>query len=258
MSDMNSLKTLLTRLKLSYVDQELDGLLERAKEAKLTHKEFLTLALEREVEERESKRIKIGMSVARFPRVCTLEGFDFSAVPALPPGTIRDLETMDWVTQKKNLFFLGPPGVGKTHLAIALGRKAIEMGHTVVFVTASELMRQLKTAAENGTLEKKLTQYLKPKLLIIDEIGYLPVKAGSAHLFFELVNARYERSSILLTSNRHVMDWGVTFGDPTGVSALLDRLLHHSEVITIRGDSYRLLEKRREGLISKEAEAKLT
>lgn len=167
--------------------------------------------MQKEIEEREAKRINIGMNIAHFPRVCTLEGFDFAAVPALDPGIIRDLETMDWVNEKKNLFFLGPPGVGKSHLAISLGRKAVEKGFSVVFVSAADLLRQLKDAADSGTLDRKLKQFVKPRLLIIDEIGYLPVKAGSAHLFFELVNARYERSSILLTSNRPIGDWGLVF-----------------------------------------------
>jgi DNA replication protein DnaC len=151
------------------------------------------------------------------------------------------------------------PGVGKSHLAIALGREAITAGHSVLFVTAIALVASLAKGHAQGCLEERLINYIKPKLLIIDELGYLPLEPDAAHLFFQLVSRRYERGAILITSNRSVGEWGTVFGDAVVATAILDRLLHHSHVVTIRGDSYRLKEKRRSGLLQNTAavEAKL-
>jgi len=152
------------------------------------------------------------------------------------------------VAHGEALLLLGPPGVGKTHLAIALGRRLRE-GYSVLFVTAPALVAALAKAHAAGRLEERLGFFAKPKLLIVDELGYLPFETNAAHLFFQLVSRRYERGSVLITSNRAIGEWGGVFGDPVVATAILDRLLHHSQVITIRGDSYRLREKRRSGLI---------
>jgi len=144
----------------------------------------------------------------------------------------------------------GPPWVGKTHLAVALGRKAIEEGYSAMFVQAPHLVAALAQAHAEGRLEEKLRHYTKPKLLIVDELGYLPLERNAAHLFFQLIARRYERGSVLLTRNRSVSEWGEVFDDPVVATAILDRLLHHSHVLTIRGDSYRMRAKRRSGLIS--------
>lgn len=209
----------------------------------------LTYLCEQEVVHKEQRRIQRGLSIARFPFLSTLEGFDFSAQPAVDPGQIREL----WIANGDALLLLGPPGVGKSHLAVALGREAVKAGYSVLFTTATALINQLVQAHANGALEERLRHFAKPKLLIIDELGYLPLEPGAANLFFQLVTRRYERGSLLVTSNRAVSEWGEVFGDAVVATAILDRLLHHSHVITFRGGSYRLWDKRKAGLIKPDA-----
>jgi DNA replication protein DnaC len=245
---VEELDSMLSRLWLGAIREQLDGLLEEAARRQLNLREALARLCAAEVSSKEQRRLSMAMTIARFPFVRTLEGFEFEAQPSIDPGKIRDLATCRWVANGDNVVLLGPPGVGKTHLEVALGREAVARGYTVQFTTAMELLGSLVKGQQQGTLEARLAQYSKPKLLIIDELGYLPLEPQAGHLFFQLISRRYEQGSVLISSNRPVEEWDEVFGDQVVAAAILDRLMHHSHVVTIRGDSYRLREKRRAGL----------
>jgi DNA replication protein DnaC len=183
--------------------------------------------------------------------VKNFDQFEFGFQPSIDERQIRELRTLRFIHEASNVIFLGPPGVGKTHLSVALAEAAIHAGFGAYFMTAHDLVSDLGRAYREGRLDRRMRVYLAPKVLIIDEMGYLPLDDLGATIFFQLVSARYERGSIILTSNKSYGDWGSIFGDPIIATAILDRLLHHSTTVNIRGESYRLKDRRRAGLLTR-------
>lgn len=240
----------LETLGLTQAAAVLDSRLEVAAARQLTYLDFLDDLLEAELAARRERYLKARIRLAHLPFHKTLDQFDFSFQPSIDERQIRELATMAFVANATNVLFLGPPGVGKTHLAVALGLQGIEQGLAVYFVTAHALLQDLRRAHAENRLERRLRVYTSPRLLIVDELGYLAMDSLEATLFFQLVSARYTRGSIILTSNKSFGDWGQIFGDTVIATAILDRLLHHSVVVNIRGESYRLREKKRAGLIA--------
>jgi DNA replication protein DnaC len=245
------LPNLLEKLKMEHLDAQLDAVCEQAAKQQLDYKTFLSQALETEWQGRYQRGIEVRLRQARFPWLKTLDQFDFDFQPSLDRRQVRELAGMSFVERAHNVIVLGPPGVGKTHLAIGLGVKAVEAGYSVLFMALESLMTRLVKAFHENRLERSLQQLTYPKVLIVDEIGYLPLSQLEASLFFRLVVRRYERASLIVTSNKSFLDWGEVFNDPILATAILDRLLHYSTTLNIKGESYRLKEKRRAGLLGR-------
>lgn len=251
---LEQLHTALLGLGLAEMDTRLESTLERAVASEQSYAEFLRELLVAEQEARGLRTLQTRMRLANLPGSKTLSQFDFGFQPSIDERQIRELQTLRFAQEAENVILLGPPGVGKTHLAVGLAIEAIRGGFGAYFVTAYDLVTDLGKAAREGKLERRLRIYLHPKVLVVDEVGYLPLDEVGATLFFQLVSARYERGSILLTSNKSYGEWGQIFGEHTLATAILDRLLHHSTTINIRGESYRLKERRKAGLLAPPAE----
>lgn len=248
---MEQLNLLLEKLKLDHLEAQLDAVCEQAAQRELDYKSFLAQALGAEWQGRHQRGIEARLRQARFPWLKTLEQFDFAFQPSLDRQQVRELAGLSFIERAQNVVVLGPPGVGKTHLAVGLGIKAVEAGYTVQFLTLETLMTRLVRAKHENRLERALQQLIYPKLLIIDEIGYLPLSREEASLIFRLIVRRYERASLIVTSNKNFVDWGEVFNDNVLATAILDRLLHHATTLNIKGESFRLKEKRRAGLLGR-------
>lgn len=232
----------LVGLKMPRALETLDATLRQLECGELSSLEAIERLLGDELATRETRRIKMALMTARLTAIKTLSGFDFTFQPSLDRNRILALAELDFIARKEVVHFLGPPGTGKTHLALALGVEAVKAGKSVYFGTLADVVGSLLKAEREGQLRERLRFIARNALLIIDEIGYLPLNPGGANLFFQLVNARYERGAMILTSNRGFGDWGEIFGDAVVATALLDRLLHHAVVVQIEGSSYRLRE----------------
>jgi DNA replication protein DnaC len=245
----------LQRLRLFKSKERLEALLQEAAGQELPYADFLERVLSEEVASKTAKHISMRTSLARFPFVKTLEAFDFAYQPSLDKKQIATLASCHFIEHGENIVILGPPGVGKSHLAVGLGLKAIECGYRVLFTTAAGMIATLTKALAEGKLDDKLKLYTVPRLLIVDEIGYLPIDRQGANLFFQLISRRYEKGPMILTSNQSFGAWGEVFGDRVIATAILDRVLHHAITVNIRGNSYRLKDKLKAGLVRPEEPA---
>ena len=242
--DLSAELAFLTRaLKAPTLRGSVARLAERARAEGWTHEEFLAACLQREVAARESHGGEGRIRAARFPARKSLEEFDFDHARGLKREQVAHLGTLDFVTARENVVFLGPPGTGKTHLAIGLGIRACQAGHRVQFATASQWVARLADAHTAGRLQAELVRLGRYPLLVIDEVGYIPFEPEAANLFFQLVSARYERASLIITSNKPFGRWGEVFGDDVVAAAMIDRLVHHADVVALKGDSYRLKDR---------------
>lgn len=236
---MQTVKTQLRTFKLSGMYQSFEERIAYATEKSLSYADFLSLLLEDETNNRRDNSYKKRYSKSKFPAHKKIEDFDFSFQPSIDKRVINDAVTCQFIREKKNIIFIGNPGAGKTHLSIALGIKALQKGHKVLFTTTAHMLHDLHISKADNSYHKKLDYYLHPDLLIIDELGFKKVPNHSADDFFEIISRRYEHGSVIITTNKSFEQWGDIFADNILASAILDRIIHYSEIIKINGPSFR-------------------
>lgn len=234
---------LVRYMKAPRIAEALHQIAEHARAESWTYEQFLEQILEREVFARQQQGGEARIRAAHFPSRKTIDGFDFGYQTSVRKQVVLHLASLDFITAHENVIFLGPPGTGKTHLATGLGIKACGAGHRVQFASATTWVMRLATAQREHRLDAYLRVLERYPLLIVDEVGYLPFDAEAANLFFQLISARYERASVIVTSNKPFTAWGEIFGDPVVAAAMIDRLVHHAEIINMKGNSYRLKDK---------------
>jgi len=235
-----SLMENLKRLKLAYIRNNLDELLKFSRMKELSNLEFLNELIVKEVNERDENNIRKAVNKANFPFIKRIEDFDFSFQKSISSKKIKELKDCRWISEHINLIFLGPCGIGKTHLSVGLCLEAIEKGYSVFFSTVDELIRKFYLTLATGDFNKQLQKLLKNDVIVLDELGYLPMEESAANQIFQIVSKAYESKSIIVTSNKSFDKWGQIFKDSAITSAILDRLLHHSEIFVISGNSYRV------------------
>lgn len=239
MSNLNVIYTYLRKCNLAGITKTLEVRLQQAQETNISYSEFLALLLEDEAINRDDNRKSRRYKEAHFPYEKYLDEFNFTFQPTIKKGQILELATCNFLKKAENVVFVGQPGTGKTHLSIALGMKALTYGYTVMFTTVWDMITTLQASRADHTYKKKIEQYLKPDLLILDELGYKTMGETTVEDFFEIISRRYERKSVIITSNREYASWDTIFVDKTLTGAIIDRIIHHCHTFTITGDSYR-------------------
>lgn len=237
---MELIKRQLTELKLSGMAKSLEVRNEYALSERLSFIDFLSLLLEDEFSNRRENGYRKRLSKAHFSSRKAIEEFDFKFQPQLNKRVIFDCATCEFIRKRENILFIGPPGVGKTHLAISLGMKALEQGYKVLFTTVNEMINTLIASKADNTYHLKMKYYLTPNLLILDELGFKRLNQNTVDEFYEIISRRYEKGSTIITSNKSFEEWGEVFWDPVLATAIIDRIIHHCRIIVIKGESYRM------------------